>query len=296
MKKFIKFCIVAVVVIVVSGFMLSSAGIFDGKKLFDDVKESGSALLEEVKEGGSALLDDVLNGYEGLEGYDIDDATVFDKDEPVESGSMDRVFENMSASVLDVEIGGCRLEILASEDDKARVVAEGVKKIQVYQKGEELRIKSAEKAIHDTEGGKILLYLPSGYNWQKADIEVGAGQIVAEGLQAGKLEVSVGAGEIRLNEVEIEELEAQVGMGNFIARGAVSVSIEAECSMGNMELELAGAQTDYDYEVKCVAGNIRIGEDKYSGGIVKEQQINNGAGRSIDLECSMGNITVTFEQ
>ncbi len=295
MKKFIKFCTMAVLVIVTIGFLLSAAGSFDGRKLLDDVKEGGDALLEDVKEGGSALLDDVLKGYEGLEGYDINDATVFDKDEPVESGNIDRVFENISASVLDVEIGGCMLEILASEDGNVRVVADSVKKIQAYQKGDELRIKSAGKAIEDTEGSKIRLYLPAGYRWQKVDMEVGAGQIMAEGLLVSKLEVSVGAGEIRLNEMEIEELEAQVGMGNFIAKGTVSVSIEAECSMGNMELELSGDQTDYDYEVECVAGNIKIGEDKYGGGIVKEQKIDNGAGRRMDLECSIGNIAVTFE-
>lgn len=340
MKKLIKFCIMAVLVVIVIGFLLSAAMSFTkgsdyandfwvevtGGKIdgwMDRVEEwgeKGKNLLQGIKVGGDELLDHVFNGYDGLEGYDIDDAIIFNSDEAVESGNIDRVFDNMSASVLHVEIGGCALEILESEDGSARVVAENVGKFQAYQKGNELRITSTRKAREDAEDSKITLYLPAGYNWQevdlevgagviriggtnasgmtafKMDLEVGAGQIVAEGLKVSELDASVGAGEIRLNEMEVGILGASAGVGNFVAQGTVTGSVEAECSMGNLELKLIGSQTDYDYELECVAGNIKIGEEQYGGGVAKEQKINNGADRRIDLECSMGNIAVTFEQ
>lgn len=300
MKKFIKFCIVAVLVIIGIGLLLPAVmRFYEGANATDDfwVKFTGGKnLLEDIKEGGEALLDDVLDRYENLEGFDIDDATIFNKDEAVESGNVERTFEHMSASVLHVEIGGCALEILDSQDGCTRVVAENVGKFQAYQKGNELRITSTRKAKENAEDSRITLYLPAGYSWQEVDLEVGVGQILAEGLQVSELDISVGAGEIRLSEMEVGNLGAEVGVGNFVAQGSVTGSIEAECTMGNLELQLAGSRTDYDYELKCVAGNVKIGEDQYGGGVAKEQMINNGAGRRMNLECSMGNITVTFTQ
>lgn len=324
MKKFIKFCIMAVLVIIGIGLlkpvvMRFNEGVNETEDFWVKVT-GGKNLLEGIKEGGDELLDHVLDGYESLEGFDIDDATIFDKDEPIESGNIERTFENMNASVLHVEIGGCALEIVDSEDGSACVVAENVGKFQAYYKGNELRITSTRKAKENAEDSRITLYLPAGYIWQEAELEVGAGviriddtnsscmvaskmdlavgagQIVAEGLKVGELDVSVGAGEIRLSGMEIGSLGAEVGVGNLVAQGNVTESIEAECAMGNLELKLTGSRTNYDYELECVAGNIKIGEEQYGGGVTKEQKINNGAGRTIDLECSMGNIAVAFEQ
>ena len=298
MKKFIKFCIVVVLAIIGIGLLLPAVmRFYEGANATDDfgVKVTGGKnLLEDIKEGGEALLDDILNRYENLEGFDIDDATIFDKDEAIESGNIERTFEHINA--LHVEIGGCALEILDSENDSVRVVTENVGKFQAYQKGNELRITSTRKAKENAENSRITLYLPAGYSWQEVDLEVGAGQIQAESLKINELDITVGAGEIRLSGMEVGSVGAEVGVGNFVAQGIVTRSIEAECAMGNLELQLAGSRTDYDYELQCVAGNIKIGEEQYGGGVAKEQKINNGAGRRVDLECSMGNITVTFEQ
>lgn len=300
MKKFIKFCIMAVLVIIGIGLLMPVVMRFNEESHDTDdfwVKVTGGKhLLEGIKEGGDELLDNVLERYGSLEGFDIDDATIFDKDEPIENGNIERTFDNMTASVLQVKIGGCALAILDSEDGCARVVAENVGKFQAYQKGNELRITSTRKAKENAEDSRITLYLPAGYSWQEAELEVGAGQIVAEGLAVSKLDVSVGAGEIRLSRMEVGSLGAEVGVGNLVAQGNVTESIEAECAMGNLELKLTGSRTNYDYELECVAGNIKIGEEQYGGGVTKEQKINNGAGRTIDLECSMGNIAVAFEQ
>ena len=300
MKKFVKFCIVIVIVIIGVVFLLPAVMRFrDGSNspydFWGKVTE-GKNLLEGIKEGADTLLDSVLERYESLEGFDIDDATVFDKDVAIESGNIERTFEHMNASVLQVEIGGCTLKILDSQDGSVRVAAENVGKFQAYQKGEELRIASTRKAKENAEDSRITLYLPAGYSWQAADLEVGAGQILAECLEVGELDISVGAGEIRLSGMEVGSLSAKVGVGNLVVQGNVTGSVEAECSMGNLELQLAGSPTDYDYELQCVAGNIKIGEEQYGTGVAKEQKINNNAGRRIDLECSMGNITVTFEQ
>lgn len=334
MKKFLKFCITAAIVMLAVGFLLTAAisvikgsdylnnilwDMTDGKigsfmENMERLEDGGRDILEDVEEGASELIDEVVEGYEGFEGYDINDAMMFDKGQTVESGSLEKTFENMNASKLKIEIGGCELEIVSSENDSARVFTDNVGNFQAYIKGDELCIKGTRKAREDAENCKITLYLPAGYAWKEAEVEVGAGaismgeisaskvelevgagKITASAIKAGELDVSVGAGEIRLENMEVADLEAGVGMGNFAAQGTVTGNIEAECSMGNMTLQLSGAQSDYNYEVECVAGNINIGDDKYSAATAKEQKINNGAGKKMDLECSMGNIKVIFE-
>ena len=205
------------------------------------------------------------------------------------------------------------MEIQPSDDENFHITATNVGKFQAYEKGEELNIMATRKAKEDIQECKILLYLPQGYTWEKIDIEVGAGavrignmkateielevgagQILAEYLETEKLDISVGAGEARLDDMKVYDLDVSVGMGNLTACGIVEGKADAECSMGNVTLQLAGAQADYDYEIECVMGNIRLGEEKYSKK-VEEKTINNGAGRKISLECSMGNIEVTFD-
>ena len=65
--------------------------------------------------------------------------------------------------------------------------------------------------------------------------------------------------------------------------------------MGNITLESDDAKTDYAYEIKSVVGNINLGDKKYSK-TSGERTIDNGAGRKISLECSMGNIQVKFDK
>lgn len=294
MKKIVKFCAIAVIIIVIAGLLLS--------------KE----LLEDVGEGAGKLVTDVVKGYEGFEGYDIEDSTMFDRNQTVESGDLEREFQNLTAVRLDIELGGCELEIQPSENENVYITTENIGKFQAYQEEKELKIKATRKAKEDTQSCKIILYLPVDYAWEKISIEVGAGavriqkltaaeielevgagQILAEYLEAQEADLSVGAGEIRVDDMKILNLNISVGMGNFAGAGVIEGKAQAECSMGNLSLRLAGAQTDYDYEIECVMGNISLGDKKYNKK-VQEQTINNGAGRKISLECSMGNIEVTF--
>ena len=294
MKKIVKFCAIAVIIIVIAGLLLS--------------KE----LLEDVGEGAGKLVTDVVKGYEGFEGYDIEDSTMFDRNQTVESGDLEREFQNLTAVRLDIELGGCELEIQPSENENVYITTENIGKFQAYQEEKELKIKATRKAKEDTQSCKIILYLPVDYAWEKISIEVGAGavriqkltaaeielevgagQILAEYLEAQEADLSVGAGEIRVDDMKILNLNISVGMGNFAGAGVIEGKAQAECSMGNLSLRLAGAQTDYDYEIECVMGNISLGDKKYNKK-VQEQTINNGTGRKISLECSMGNIEVTF--
>lgn len=335
MKKFMKFCAVAAVSMIIIGFLLAAVvsvtkgteylndflrNVTDGKIVTfitwmenaEEWQDGGKELLEGVGEGAGNLVESVITGYENFEGYDIEDSTMFDNVHAIESGSLEREFKDLRATKLNIELGGCELDIQPSDDQNIRIITENIGKFQAYQRDDELNIKATRNAKEDSQNCKIMLYLPEGYAWEKIDaevgagviriqnlaateidLEVGAGQILAEYMEAGDLDISVGAGEARLDNMKIRDLDVSVGMGNFAAAGIVEGKVDAECSMGNLTLQLAAAQTDYDYEIECVMGNINLGDEKYSK-TSGEKIIDNGAGRKISLECSMGNIEVIF--
>lgn len=275
--------------------------------------EDGTKLMDDILEGGQELMDDITDGYESFEGYQIEDSSIFDKNYPTESGDVEHTIE-LSAADLSVELGGCSLEILTAEDGICRVSTQNIGKLQVYQKGEELRIRGTRKAKENASQCKICLYLPEGYHWDEVDMELGAGSIYVESMDAGKLdlevgagkldmnmviadsvEASVGAGEVILNGINVKRLELEVSMGSVSVNGTVSGNIDAECSMGNIDLYLTGFQEEFNYQLECMAGNIELEGQNYGKGITQTQKIDNGADKKIDLECSMGNILVNFE-
>lgn len=278
-----------------------------------DDADDGTELLNDIMEGGQELMDGITDGYEGFEGYQIEDSSIFDKNYPTESGDVEHTIE-LAATELDVELGACTLEILTAEDGICRISTENIGKLQIYQKGEELRIRGTRKAKENASQCKIYLYLPEGYYWDEVDMELGAGIIYVESMEAGKLElevgagkldmnmviadsveVSVGAGEVTLDQMNVNRLELEVSMGNVSASGTVIGNIDAECSMGNIDLYLTGFQEEFNYQLECMAGNIELDGQNYGKGITQTQKINNGADKRIDLECSMGNISVNFE-
>ena len=65
------------------------------------------------------------------------------------------------------------------------------------------------------------------------------------------------------------------------------------CSMGYVALYLMGNEDDFNYQLEGAMGNIDIGGMSFSG-FGQEKKIDNGASKNIEVECSMGNISILF--
>ena len=241
--------------------------------------------------------------YEGL----------FEKEYPVESGNVENTFEAAAVVGLDVELGGCLLEITEASQNIIKVETENIGKFQAYLKEGKLYLKATRKAKEDASGCSIKLYLPAGYYYQEMELTVGAGQIWADHLNANKVHLEVGAGQIMVDSVSADELEVSAGAGDIDLKqmttgfleadvdagrlqaiGQVSGDIEGECAVGSLELNLSGFLKDYNYLLDCAAGNIYLDGEKYSSAIGQERKIDHGANRTMDLDCAVGNIRIVF--
>lgn len=128
---------------------------------------------------------------------------------------------------------------------------------------------------------------------ESVDISLGAGEIVTEALAARKAGLDVAAGELRVNGAKVgSETQVDISMGNAVLNGVFAGELDVECGMGNLDLTLEGAESDYNYEVDCSMGSIKIGGKSYNG--LADHEIYNGSNDMIDISCSMGTVNVNF--
>lgn len=75
--------------------------------------------------------------------------------------------------------------------------------------------------------------------------------------------------------------------------GDAKKKIEADCGVGEINLKIKGKQKDYNYDLDCGIGEIRCGDDSFSG-FGREKSIDNGADKKMDIDCGIGSINVAF--
>lgn len=323
MKKFMKTCaIIALALIAVGatlGFMGSRRA---GGGTLSQIVESvtGGRVKVDFGEGGWGFMGNLeFNGVDvaipGLGvNYNIGDSSMFSKDHEVLSGDVEMYSPGSGIRNLEVEVGGCHFETQTSKDGSVYLESKNVRKFQGYVDGDTLHVLATMGAGVSwfDKKSEVILYLPQGYEFDEVEIDMGAGELEFDELRAKEAALEVGAGRILLNSVEAQELkgevgagqielkdmtvgklDVEVGMGEFKARGAVNSDAEVECSMGNVELELDGRQEDFNYQLEGAMGSIQLGKESM-GGFAQEKSIDNGARKSMQIECSMGNITLRF--
>ena len=248
--------------------------------------------------------------------YDIETDAWFEKEKTVMSGSQESV--QLSQGPVDklvLQAAGCKVEIVNSEISDMYLAFENLKKVQAYQNEGTVVVK----AVRDTQlkqestDSVLRLYLPLQCPLEAAELEIGAGSLHIDSLcaetlkvlvEAGKLtvgaltgealEVTLGAGLVSLDEIQVHTAKFSVGAGSMRLSGRIHGNVEAECIAGELQMHLQGNESDYDYELHSVAGNIRLGEKKYAG-MNEQTHIDNKAEAKMNLDCIAGNVEVYFE-
>lgn len=307
MKKFMKFCAVSALVMIVVGAVLGAVG----------SSHAGGGTISQVVDsvtGGrvSTQFGGFFPGW-GVN-FDIGDSSMFSKDRDIETGNVEKYCPGDGICVLQVEVGGCDFQTKVSSDDSVYLEAENVRKFQGYVEDGTLYVKSTAGSDLSFFAGKstVVLYLPEEYFFDRVDIEIGAGQvemkrlqgrevsleagagrILLEDAEAEELKIEVGAGSVELMDMTVGQLSVEVGMGEFVGRGAINGDADVTCSMGNVEVEVRGEKRDFNYQLEGAMGSIDL-DGEECGGFGTEKSIENGADKTMEIECSMGNITVEF--
>lgn len=324
MKKFMKGCAITALILILLGLILGVSGsLWNGSTHVSPGEILSAVTLgriseEKVDDWSDGVTEQIRENMGDVH-YDLEDNVDYDSDYEVRSGKIELYVlgdDSQGITDLQVQAGGCVMKIQVSEDNCFRVEADGMRKFQGYVEGGTMEIRGTSKVSSNSEGnlgGSICLYVPEGYHFENTSLDLGAGSLSVEELQTGALEANVGAGKMTFEKLDadqaeldcgagqmtVEELssrvaEVSVGMGSVRLTGDVTERLDGECSMGELKLTLAGAQTDFNYDLSCGMGELKVGDDSYNG-LAQEKQINNNASKNMELECAMGSVVVEFK-
>ena len=306
MKKFTQVCLITSLILILVGGTICVIGKFSG----------GWRQVDEIGENGSwhKILSGIPNVYFGEYFADFDDCWDIEENGiEAENGYTKIEADAEDITELKISIGGAALYIKESEDRSFGVKKEGIGKYQYYESNGVLYLEGNKKnVIKNNE--KIYLYIPAGMNFERVtievggglveagelnadviDVEAGAGMITSDKINCRSLTVDIGAGKATLKGIEAEEMDMSVGVGHVYTKGNITKKIEVDCEMGAVEMVLAGAEKDYNYEVNSEAGGITIGGRIYNS-LVEDTYIDNDAPRECILDCAMGSIQLSFDK
>lgn len=223
--------------------------------------------------------------------------------------------ETAQIEQLEIDIKGGALTVVSTDEDIIRAECSGSHPVKFSVEDDVLKLQDkGHENWRPFEKREILLYLPAGTDLKKvvcdvgggmvdmdartadqAEIDLGAGQLVIDHMICKKAEGTIGAGSMKIGDADIEEAAFDVGAGEIRYAGRIGKRLEAECSMGQADFELEKREEDYNYSIDVSMGEIQIGQESYEG-LDSQRNVDNGAAREIELDCSMGRIRVTFEE
>lgn len=202
------------------------------------------------------------------------------------------------ASDLEISLKYDELLFQEYDGDKIRVeVANDTKQDVVVKES------SGKITITDTHSGttrkqkQVKVSVPSGKKFDSVVMGIDAGTIELNcDLQADDFSVEVGAGEFDCcGSITAKDCDLQVGAGTIDIDLLDTQDLSADCGTGEISLIVAGKEKNYDYELTCGIGEIDLGDSEYSGFGIEKTISNDGADRTMVLECGMGEIDVEFD-
>jgi len=312
MKKFMKSCAIVAAILIGVGLLMSLLGgaAAGGRMVSDVVKTATGGLIEvRLTDGEFGIFIDDEDIWDGVVWKQIDKNIVINEDDEgvdikLDFDSAYDIFRGdvekykVTGDVIDLKImaGGCRLRMMTSEDDSFYAEAEDVDKFQCYAEDDCLYVKTSKniKTWNDSDSGVIVLYVPEGYVFENVDMELGAGQLIVENVNAKNVDLEVGAGQLEINTLQADDCDIEVGLGEVTVTDARINNADAQVGMGKIEMLLSGNEEDYNYKVSVAAGSVTIGSAEYSG-VGQKKTINNDADRMVNLDCAMGEIRVKFD-
>lgn len=289
MKKSSKVMLLTAAVVGVAGIGMSIGGVAMGATI-TGLNLSKYGFSDAIKQTTKYFSFDNEDEWE----QDWDEIDELDSTEAAGTTGEIYLIDGISKLDLSVRTGELYLKEYDGDQIKVEVSGKHREKVRVGQDGDTLVLESIGR-VQDRE---ITLSYPKKMEFQDATVEVAAGTVnLDDDFYAKKLDVEVAAGEfINNGAVTAEKAAITVGTGNVDLKKLKVQKIEADCGIGNIGLDIDGKESDYDYEISCAAGNVDVGNSSYSG-LGHEKEISNpGASGTMELDCGVGNITVTFEK
>lgn len=217
-------------------------------------------------------------------------------------------------STINITVEGGELNILEGKGDQIKIYTENGFGTQYAMDNGALTIREENDWFGFANDHDVTVYLPKNMTFESINLSVGGGEVEASTLDAKEVTMNIGAGEayvqnliahelianVGAGEINIDhgdiagDVEVNVGMGELEFDGYAGGDLDLKCGMGDIQFLTRGMRyEDFNYDIKCAAGNIDLNSSSYSGMALK-RTIDNGSSRNANIDCGMGNITFEF--
>lgn len=217
-------------------------------------------------------------------------------------------FENENVAFLDIDIAYSNLTIRKGEYLK---VESSNKDIQCKQDKQKIKIKERNNNwfFNNTKKEELVVYVPENLQFDRVNINTGAGKVNIEILNTKVLKMDLGAGETSMKNINITEnakIDTGAGKVNIKAAkindlkcdlgiGATEISAKLlgntriSTGVGSLKLDVFGKKEEYETKVNKGLGNVTIDEEKISD----DEVVGNGENK-IDIDGGVGKIKINF--
>ncbi|MEQ2443265.1 hypothetical protein WMO64_07265 [Pseudoflavonifractor sp. CLA-AP-H29] len=117
---------------------------------------------------------------------------------------------------------------------------------------------------------------------------------VPEGITFEQVTLTASGGNLTVEGIDTEALSTSCTQGAIYYSGRLDGSADVEHLQGQTVLQLEGASSDYNFELEYSLGHIQVG-DLSLGGPKGSRSIDNGSEKTIQVYCTMGDVSVLFQ-
>lgn len=320
MKGLTRFCLILSVVLVLLGCVGIGAGIAMGiepSQVLWVLRHPGK-----FASGKLDVIEEKLDAAE--EKLDALDDIPFLKDSNFSGSQEYYEFDDIDNLTFDLSL--CDLNIRTHKKDHIILEADNVgTTFQVSSDDETLYLDDDRKAPITGQSMKnalrLNLYLPED-DCDDLDIRVGVGNITADCLNAENITIENGVGELKIDALQGENIDLSTGVGDWdigmisaskscdinVSTGDITLDeyagpeLNMVCAAGDVSITVAGKENQYNYNLDCSMGNIRLNhhdqeshhKDHHGVGCLIETD--NNASRNLYIRCALGSLDLNFKE
>ena len=158
---------------------------------------------------------------------------------------------------LNIDIGSGNVKLQNGNQDHLIIKKKGSWEPVILKSDGEIEIKQKSrhfKLFWFQSNDEITVILPKGVTFEKVSMDCGSGDIASTTITTSKTEIDLGSGDVTLT--------------------------------------MAGTEKDYNYNIDCGSGDVKIGDILFEDDL-KKRNIN--ALRWINIDCGSGDLTIDFD-
>lgn len=208
--------------------------------------------------------------------------------------SMEESFQNVEEIVIEGNL--FNLSIRDGSSDKIEVRFEGAEKLapKMELNGGKLSIIQPEtkfkiKSLKELSGkAELSISIPKGTELKSFDCELDLGNIEADSIGAKDFDIKASLGNVEIREFTADDAQITANLGDVVIRKAYFKDMDIDADLGNVELETVTPVSEYTLDIET-----DLGDNEVEGKKVESEYHSKGSAGTIDIECDLGNVSVS---